>query len=95
MIKIEDKEPLDYINPTERIDLTIELPRGIIDIIEKLSKWSGKSKEKIIIRFIFCELELLTGDNDALCEYLESFIEEITDSLHDFNINYNLGYHEE
>jgi len=92
VIKIEDKKPLENMDPKKQIEISIKLPKNIVNIIEKLGKWSGKSTEKIIFRFIFCELEILTDDYDSLGEYFESFIEEITDCLHDFNINYDLGY---
>lgn len=57
MIKIETTQ----INLSKQMDMTIKLPQYIVNIFEKLSKWSGRSKEQIISRFIFCELEVFNN----------------------------------
>ena len=89
-----EKEFLENTDPKKQVDIIIKLPQYIVDIIEKLGKWSGKSKEEIIIRFIFSELEILAGDNEELGGYLETFKQVILDYLHDFNREYKLGYYQ-
>ncbi len=92
MIKT-NKKPLENTDLKNQIEITIKLPQNIVNIIEKLGKWSGKSKEEIIIRFIFSELEVLAGDNEELGGYLEPFKQVILDCLHDFNREYKLGFY--
>ncbi|MBA7492902.1 hypothetical protein ES702_03455 [subsurface metagenome] len=87
-----NKKSLENTDLKKQIDITIKLPQYIIDLIKKLGKWSGRTKEEIIIRFIFSELEVLAGDNEELGGYLEHYKQTILDYLHDFDKDLNLGY---
>ena len=86
MTKINDKEFIENLHNNQKpIEIKINVPKYIFNLLNKLSELSGKSRERIINNYIISELEALKGNNDELCDlFLKKLIQEIDSCIRDF-----------